>query len=46
MLTFPDLTSFAFEDFFDETSFKTLINDYEDIISTYDTIVGRDHDNY
>lgn len=46
VLTFPDLTSFAFEDFFDETSFKTLINDYEDIISTYDTIVGRDHDNY
>lgn len=43
VLTFPDLTSFAFEDFFDETSFKTLVNDYEDIISTYDTIVGRDH---
>lgn len=44
ILTFPDQTSFAFEDFFDETSFKTLINDYEDIISTYDTIVGRDRD--
>lgn len=42
ILTFPDLTSFAFEDFFDETSFKTLINDYDDIISTYDTIVGRE----
>lgn len=46
ILTFPDLTSFAFEDFFEETSFKTLIDDYEDIISTYDTIVGREHDDY
>lgn len=44
VLTFPDLTSFALEDFFDESSFKTLINDYEDIISTYDTIVDRDDD--
>lgn len=44
VLTFPDLTSFAFEDFFDESSFKTLIDDYDDIISTYDTIVGNDRD--
>lgn len=44
VLAFPDLTSFAFEDFFTEDSFKALINDYEDIISTYETIVGRDDD--
>lgn len=46
VLTFPDLTSFAFEDFFDETTFKKLIDDYEDIISTYDTIVGRQSNEY
>lgn len=44
VIAFPDLTSFAFEDFFTEDSFKKLIDDYEDIISIYDTIVGRDDD--
>lgn len=44
ILVFPDLTSFSFEDFFTEDSFKALVNDYEAIISTYETIVGRDED--
>lgn len=40
-LLFPDMTSYAFEDFFDEGSFKDLINDYEEIINTYESITGQ-----
>ena len=42
VLVFPDLTSFAFEDYFDEVSFKKLIDDYNDIIDTYNSITGQD----
>ena len=41
-LTFPDLTSFMFEDFFDEISFKKLIDDFDAIVDTYLTITGQD----
>lgn len=40
LLVFPDLTSFAIEDYF-ETGFTRLIDDYEDIVDTYNTIVDR-----
>lgn len=39
-LVFPDLTSFTFEDFFDEESFKVTIDDYNSIVDTYESIVG------
>lgn len=42
VLTFPDGTGFSFEDFFDEFSFKKLIDDYDNIISTYLKITGQD----
>lgn len=42
ILYFPDMTSFYFEDFFDEGSFSKLINDYEGIIDTYLSITGQD----
>lgn len=44
ILYFPDMTSFYFEDFFDEGSFSKLINDYEDIIDTYLSITGQDEE--
>ncbi len=44
LLVFPDLTSFSFEDFFDEVSFKALIDDYNDIIDTYLNITGQEKD--
>ncbi len=40
-LTFWDMTSYAFEDFFDESTFTPLINDYDNIIDTYETITGQ-----
>lgn len=42
LLTFPDQTTYDVSDFFDEKSFKTLINDYDDIIDTYLSITGQD----
>jgi len=42
MLTFPDLTTFMFEDFFSKISFQTLIDDYNEIINTYLTITGQE----
>lgn len=39
MLVFTDLTSFMFEDFFDEISFRKLLDDCEEIIDTYENIV-------
>lgn len=44
LLYFPDQTSFYFEDFFDEISFKSLIDDYNEIIDTYLSITGQDRD--
>jgi len=45
LLVFPDQTSFAFEDFFDEDSFKNLFDDCRDIADTYLTITGQEsHD--
>ena len=41
-LTFFDMTSYAFEDFFDEGTFNDLINDYEGIIDTYESITGQE----
>ncbi|MDE5657286.1 MAG: hypothetical protein K2I19_09480, partial [Muribaculaceae bacterium] len=41
VLWFPDGTSFAVEDFFDEESFSKLIDDYNDIINTYLSITGQ-----
>lgn len=48
VLWFPDGTSFAFGDFFDENTFRTLIDDYDDIIDTYFKITGQERtpDNY
>ncbi len=40
ILVFPDQTSFAFEDYFDGTSFKKLVTDYDDIIDAYKKICG------
>lgn len=45
-LIFPDRTSFIIEDFFDEDSFSKLINDYEDIIDTYYSIIGDDKEDF
>jgi hypothetical protein len=42
LLTFPDLTTFRSEDFFDEGSFTKLIDDYWDILNTYLSITGQD----
>lgn len=41
LLFFPDGTSFYIEDYFDEISFKKLINDYNDVIDTYSEITGQ-----
>lgn len=41
ILIFPDGTSFLLDDFFDEVSFKNLINDYDDVIDTYHEITGQ-----
>ena len=40
-LFFPDMTSFYLEDFFDEVSFTSLINDYDSIIDTYKAIINQ-----
>lgn len=45
VLVFPDLTSFAFEDYFTEDSFSKLIDDYNDIIDTYFSVTGQERDN-
>ena len=42
LLVFPDMTSFAIEDYFTATSFETLVNDYNAIIDTYYTISGNE----
>ena len=39
-LVFPDLTSFSFEDYFDENSFKGLTDDCDDLVETYKKICG------
>lgn len=44
LLTFPDLSKFAIEDFFNETDFASLIDDYNEIIDSYYTISGNDPD--
>lgn len=44
VIVFPDQTSFYFEDFFDEDSFKGLIDDCSDLVDTYYTITGQEHD--
>lgn len=41
LLVFPDLSSYSFEDYFDEVSFKKLIDDYNDIIDTYLDLTGQ-----
>lgn len=41
VITFNDLTSYSFTDFFDETSFTKLIDDYNDLIDTYFSITGQ-----
>lgn len=40
-ITFPDGSSFYFEDFFDEISFKQLIDDYNGILDSYLNITGQ-----
>lgn len=42
VLVFNDMTSYKFEDFFDETSFQDLINDYDEIINSYRSVTGQD----
>lgn len=39
-LMFKDGTNFSFENFFDEVSFRKLIDDWDSIVDTYDTIIG------
>lgn len=47
VLTFPDLTSFYFEDYFTKSAFKGLIDDYDAIIDSYYDITGQDrYDDY
>lgn len=41
LLVFPDLTSYAIEDYFNETNFGTLVDDYDAIIDDYYDVVGR-----
>ncbi len=41
VLTFPDLTSFYFEDYFTESAFQGLIDDYDAIIDSYYDITGQ-----
>lgn len=41
LLVFPDLTSFAITDYFNETNFSKLITDYEDLIDSFHKVVGR-----
>ncbi|MGM9802921.1 MAG: hypothetical protein ACI308_01955 [Muribaculaceae bacterium] len=41
LLVFPDMTTFAIGDYFDEAGFETLVNDYNAIINTYNTISGN-----
>ena len=41
-LVFPDQTSFAFGEFFDELSFSDLVDEYNNIIDTYLSITGQD----
>jgi ribosomal protein S17E len=41
-LTFPDQTSFYFEDFFDEDTFEGLIDDGDSLVDTYYLITGQD----
>lgn len=41
LLMFPDLTTFAIEDYFTEDGFSPLINDYNAIIDLYYTISGN-----
>lgn len=38
VLVFPDLTTFAIEDYF-ENGFSKLVDDYDDIVDTYESIV-------
>lgn len=40
-LTFPDLTSFAIEDYFNGTDFSRLVDDYDSIIDTYYQLSGN-----
>lgn len=46
VLTFPDLTSFYFEDYFTESAFKGLIDDYDDIIDSYYNITEQKRHHY
>lgn len=41
LITFPDLTSFPFEDYFNGTDFSRLVNDYNDILDQYYSISGN-----
>jgi hypothetical protein len=40
-LMFPDLTSFVFDDYFTESAFESLIDDYDEIIDSYYSITGH-----
>lgn len=42
-LYFPDGTSFAIEDFFNEDDFRLLIYDYDEIIASYDRLTGSNY---
>lgn len=46
LITFPDLTTYAFEDYFTEMSFKKLVDDYNTIIATYKNICNIPEDEY
>lgn len=45
LLVFPDLTTFAVEDYFNEKNFATLVNDYNAILDTYYAISGNKKEN-
>lgn len=42
LLMFNDLSSYKFEDFFDEDSFKDLIDDYDEVVDSYLSVTGQD----
>lgn len=49
LLVFPDQTSFAITDYFNEDSFSRLVDDYNEIIDTYYSVSGNTRpsdDNY
>ncbi len=43
-MTFPDMTTFAFDEYFTEGAFKPLVNDYNDVLDTYYDLTGQERE--